>query len=287
MKDQNDLVFIVTCIDDKYINNMVSSVLEGNDIVNLFVVFVNQTGKEYNYASNEMTYIKEVNVSKMSLSKARNIGIDYLFKNDILFDHIMFPDDDSSFSVDFFVNFKKSVDNNKNYLINVFNKGSSKLYKKMPFSNGYKLHKNDYNYAMSVNMIVTYNTIVKIGGFDMNLGVGAKYGAAEDADFYVNSCNYSNFYYNNELHNYHPANISKFNDMTYEQLINRFKKYSEGNIYFLYKHNFVSAYYKLLVRAIIVSIYYLLTLNIKLFKVYVYIFFYRISFKRALKFELK
>lgn len=48
---------------------------------------------------------------------------------------------------------------------------------------------NNYQNAMSVNMIIQYDHFIEIGFFDERMGVGAKYGAGEDGDFFLESVN--------------------------------------------------------------------------------------------------
>lgn len=93
---------------------------------------------------------------------------------------------------------------------------------------------NNYQNAMSVNMIIQYDHFIEIGFFDERMGVGAKYGAGEDGDFFLRICErFGPFVFNQHLHTFHPASDTKFATISLKALIERYKKYGEGVVFLL------------------------------------------------------
>lgn len=254
MCQQYDLIFITTCTDDKYINAYLLSVINNNQNIDICIILLLQNGLRLNTSiTNERVDVHFIqDVRKLSLSKARNICLDYMTQNNIHSRYIMFPDDDSSFDSLFFERFNHVV--NANTLIDVLCNNTNKLYqnkKKLP-ENSYT---NDYQYAMSVNMITKYPHVLSIGKFDENLGVGAKYGAGEDSDFFVRACKmFGPFKVTHELYNFHPAPNDKNQLQSYKELINKYKKYGEGIIYFYNKHNMHFSAFKCIIAALVGSL---------------------------------
>ena len=271
-----DLVMIVTCIDSKYIMHMINSVLINNNIVSTLIIFINQSDLVYNLGgSNSKTIIKELKSNKISLSKARNIGINYLIINQLKFSHTMFPDDDSTFSESFFSNFKPQKE--RNYLIDVYGEGTERLFKKNRYHNGKVLGRYNYDAAMSVNMIINHKTFSLVGFFDERLGVGAKYGAGEDADYYIRACNVNltGFIYNKHLFNFHPSSPNKFSKMKLSRVVDVYIKYGQGGIFTLCKHKMYKAALKSCFWAIGGAAMSLIKFNFKLFLAYIMAFFAR------------
>lgn len=97
---------------------------------------------------------------------------------------------------------------------------------------------------MSVNMIIQYDHFIEIGFFDERMGVGAKYGAGEDGDFFLRICErFGPFVFNQHLHTFHPASDTKFATISLKALIERYKKYGEGVVFLLCKHKNISRLY--------------------------------------------
>lgn len=90
----------------------------------------------------------------------RNIGIKYIREHNLIASYVMFPDDDSTFDKEFFDNFVSEVYSDT--LINVFCEGTNIPYQKMPQLN-YLEKTNNYQNAMSVNMIIQYDHFIEIG----------------------------------------------------------------------------------------------------------------------------
>ena len=230
---------IVTCIDKNYIIDMINSVVLNNNHITILILFINQSKDIINIPpSNHLVTIIEIKSEMISLSKARNRGIDILGKDNINYHHIMFPDDDSSFPSQFFTEYQKNVIENSNYIIDVYNQGKNTLYKKTNHANGDILTRDNYHAAISVNMIITCDTINAVGRFDEMLGVGAKYGAGEDADYFIRACNVMNygFIYTKDLYNCHPSSANKFSRLSITKTVQTFMNYGSGAIYTLFKH---------------------------------------------------
>lgn len=272
-----DLVLIATCTNSKYVNRLLDSVISNNQCVKVLFVLVLQNSSEAKYIENDFTHIVEIIIPNMiSLSKARNIALEYLIDKDILYRFIMFPDDDSSYDSHFFNSFIKEV--KACSLIDVYGTNTNSLYKKSNLSNNQKLSLLNYRNAMSVNMIIDYTTVEKVGFFDENLGVGNYYGAGEDADYYIRCINAgASFYYLKSLWNFHPMDSDKNNQMSLSHLIRRYRSYGRGQIYMLLKHNLKLEALKCVFSALFGSIIALFKLDLKLCLARSYAFLVRLK----------
>tara|TARA_R110002050_G_scaffold237905_1_gene374011 strand:+ start:22572 stop:23465 length:894 start_codon:yes stop_codon:yes gene_type:complete len=272
-------VFISTFIDRKNIDHLIRTALDNNQTLSILFIIVNQTKSELILPSSTHIDFLQINTERLSLSKARNIGINYLLKNEINFEHIMFPDDDTTFSNVFFDRYKDYINSDENYLIDVYCFRSSNLFKPVKYVEGEFLNRRNFEAAMSVNMIINYKTFVQVGIFDERLGVGAKYGAGEDADYYIRACDFSHhrFIYIKTLFNFHPSSSNKFSKMKLKQIINKYTTYGNGAIFMLCKHKMYFEAFKICFRAIGGVIVALCKLNFKLFIAYGFAFFSRLS----------
>lgn len=225
-----------------------------------------------------MIEIHQLYSDKTSLSHARNIAIEYIYENEIIADYVMFPDDDSTFDLLFFERFMKEVDGNTAYIIDVYESGYETLFIKNKLSQNSIISKKQYQLVCSVNMLIPFLAFTKIKFFDEDLGVGAKYGSSEDVDYFIRTLAFTNqFIYNKNLYNYHPRANDKFKMMSINDISSRFRKYGEGAIFTLLKHNMYFEALNLSFRAIGGSIVYLLKLDFKLFYCYNMAFYYRIK----------
>ena len=212
-KKEYDLIFVTTFNSVDWIEHLLYSVATQNNIVDLLIVVVAQDGlkistSEFQSGKNNIIVLSEIEA--IGLSTARNIALRYICEKNIVYSHIMFPDDDSTFSSDFFLNFRNTVLKNTCYLIDVLNQGTITQYKQNHLIDGVNLYVDDYKYAMSVNMIIDFGTLNKVQYFDPEMGVGAKYGAGEDQDFYIRCCrNDASFVYSKLLFNYHELSLTK------------------------------------------------------------------------------
>ena len=233
-----DLIFLTTAQNALHINNLLDSICRYNYKLNINIIILLQNSVKINQEKyqNKNTTINVITTNKKySLSKARNICIDYIIDNKIKSKYIMFPDDDTTFDSSFFINFENTV--TQNCLIDVYcteTKHHYQAIKQLPDNS----LTTDYKYAMSVNMIISYDHFIHIGKFDENMGVGAKYGAGEDGDYFLRTCEkFGSFKVYHKLYNFHSAPDRKFEDLSLSKLIKRYKTYGEGVIYLLYKHN--------------------------------------------------
>lgn len=288
---QYDLVMVVTCINDNYIMKMINSVIKNNDSIFILVLFINQSDLVFEFTSlNAFVSIETIVSCKISSSKARNLGIKYLLERNIKFAHIMFPDDDSTFPEIFFEKYREQIFGNINYLIAVYCDGTKKNYKKNKYSHGEVLGRYNYNAALSVALIINYKTFTKVGFLDERMGVGAKYGAGEDADYYIRACDIyiQGFIYNTMIYNYHPSTSKKFSKMTLSQTIKKYVNYGNGVIYLLCKHKMYFKALSTCVRSIGGVIISFIKLDFNLFIAYGIVFFTRLlMFLKCLIFPKK
>lgn len=232
-RQKYQIVFLVTCIDANNILNCVQSITRNNHSLKCLVLVLLQN-EILLYLKEEQTAwteIKTYNIKNiLPLSQARNFlfNVEEIYKDA----YYMFPDDDSLFDEHFFSSFSTLVHGNT--LIAV--KGaqdSSKYFLRQ--SNKYCLSIGDYVKAISVNMIIKGETILGVGDFDENLGVGNFYGAGEDNDYFIRCCKLYNFSSINSLWNYHPLPCLNDNQ-SLKKLANKYISYGRGVVYMLLKH---------------------------------------------------
>ena len=228
-----DLIFITTFVVNDLVENLVSSIIESNTKVNLLLLVVCQNGNLIDDWNSENISVKTLSVSFMlSLSSARNLAIRYILENNIEASHVMFPDDDSTFDYSFFDRYHSCASEGVNYIVDIYCTNTNVLFKKHKFIFGKTLSYLDWGAACSVNMLISFDTFLKVGFFDEKLGVGTHYGAGEDNDYFIRSCYSSNgFIYNDSLYNYHPASKWKYKQCSVKQLVVRFNNYGKGVVY--------------------------------------------------------
>ena len=231
-----DIVFITTFVDNEYISKYITSVIESNYKTNVLLIIICQKGLDIKNIESEYTTIVKIKVDNIiSISAARNLGINYILNNGIKAEYIMFPDDDSTYSKSFFENYQL-IDKSNNYIIDVLCTGSNKLFIRQKCKDNSVLSSKNWNSACSVNLMIKFEYINHVGFFDINLGVGAKYGSAEDNDYYIRVSNISSFIYTKQLYNFHPSPSQTYKALTLKKLIFRFNNYGKGIIYCLCKH---------------------------------------------------
>ena len=260
-----DVIFVTTFVDDKHIYDLIHSVINSNDRLNVLLIILCQNGYTLDTKSSGFVNIRLICINEqVGLSAARNICLRYIRNNNIAYRYIMFPDDDSIFDKSFFSRFDKEVHGNT--LIAV--KGTqdkSTFFVKMP--NKSVASKNDFAKAISVNMIVESEIINQVGYFDERLGVGCYYGAGEDNDYFLRCSTINSFAFSNNLWNYHP--LQKRNiDLSVSQLKSRYKSYGRGVVYMLLKHSMTYQAVKMIFRGYFGAIVFLARLNVKMSYVY-------------------
>lgn len=271
-----NLIFISTFINESYIYKLIDSIVSNNNFISLYFVIVNQTASRLKFPESTVIDFCEINTEKLPLSKARNIGITHLLENNIYFDYIMFPDDDTTFDKDFFNEFNGVVVNNCNYLIDVFGQNTKDLYIENNIVEGQLIKTDKPKAVMSVNMLVNEKSFRKVGLFDEKMGVGAEYGAGEDTDLFLRCVALSGpFIYTKKLWNYHPKFEDKHKALSLKQLMRKYKNYGKGVIYLNVKHKQYLTALELCVSALGGSIAALLKFDVKLFVARLYAFFIR------------
>lgn len=273
-----NIVFISTFIDIKNIDSLIDSVIKNNQELSICFIIINQTKSQLNLPSSSLIDFCQINTERLSLSKARNTGINYLMQQKIQFEHIMFPDDDTTFSDAFFDRFKDYISLDENYLIDVYCFGSTNLFKPLKYLECEFLNKYNFDAAMSVNMVINYKTFLKVGIFDERLGIGAKYGAGEDADYFIRASDSTahGFIFTKVLFNFHPSSSNKFSKMKLQHIINKYINYGDGAIFMLCKHKMYFEAFKICFRAIGGALVAFYKLNFKLFLAYFIAFFSRL-----------
>ena len=273
-----DLVFISTFIDRDYIDNLINSTVINNQDLTILFIIINQTKNSLEFPTSSLIDFYQINTDRLSLSKARNIGINHLLKNNFSFGHIMFPDDDTTFSNTFFSKYKEYIKKGANYLIDVYCFGTEKLFKPTNFKNESVLYRENHSSAMSVNMIICFDTFKLVGLFDERLGIGAQYGSGEDGDYFIRSCDVTGkgFIYQKMMFNFHPSSINKFSQMSLSQTIKTYIAYGNGAIFVLCKHKMHQMALMICFYALGGAILSLLKFNFKLFVAYGTAFFSRL-----------
>lgn len=273
-----DLVFIATYVDLNTVDGLLKSI-DCNDNVKLKIILIAQNGFIVSPTDSAFNSFDVIVVpTQISLSKARNMGLEYVKANNIESKYIMFPDDDTTFDDKFFKNFNQCTSGGNPLVIDVYEQGSARKYIKNNSKAGVMLHKKHYALVGSTNMIIPFNVAENVGLFDEMLGVGAKYGSAEDADYYIR-CNdiVEGFYYAPELYNFHPKSSEQYKSMSFRQLKNRYQKYGEGAVFMLYKHRMYSQVFMVCTRALLGAGSFFIRGQFRLSLVYVVAFYYRVK----------
>lgn len=275
------LLFLTTHTDNNFIHGLLSSLTESNKNIKVGIIVLSQNGLQNFFTDYKTDFldIYQIGVdSQIGLSLARNQIISYISVQHFEFDFVMFPDDDSIFDKYFFENFDQIVENGKNYLIDVYCKDGTTLFKKNSLKDNQVVSLKHYDAAMSVNMIICAKTFKQVGYFDENLGVGAQYGAGEDVDYFIRIIKMGEyFYYTSQLRNFHPQGHTKHSVLSSQQLRLRLKKYGEGAIHLFCKHRLWKAAIVCCIRALLGGIIKYSQLEIKLGNAYFYAFYYRIK----------
>lgn len=274
--EKKDLIFISTFITTEDICNLINSICLSNTNLKILLIIICQNEILLNINGKNNVEIKYLYSSSiLSLSAARNIAIKYLIEQYIESDFIMFPDDDSTFEPTFFKQYPY-LTKGENYIIDIHITGTNELFKRQRISQNKLLKSNKWSTACSVNMLISFETFLKVGYFDETLGVGTPYGAGEDNDYYIRACNVSKgFYYTKHLYNFHPSLSDLSSNYTTSQLIKRYNNYGKGVIACLCKHKMFYAALNVCLRAILGGIKNLLFLRMNYGIAYFCSSFYR------------
>lgn len=217
---------VVTYSDDKI--NVFERLLNSlkGQLENVFLVCVYQ-GKESlekhdilirKYIGNKFTLLQS---ERCSLSKARNIGLDYIYKNmDVNEqDFIMFPDDDCWYEDNTFKKISSlDWDEKDFYSLRVFDPYTNKEFGKRKKSNSIKLNYfNSFRLPISVGLVIKLKVFVdKVTYFNELLGVGTDIGSGEETEVVLKllsskskGCYYGNIDVYHEIYHIDDAFIKK------------------------------------------------------------------------------
>lgn len=173
----------------------------------------------------EIKHIK----SEKGLSKARNVGLKH-----ITGDIIAFPDDDCVYESHVLENVKYHLMSNK--VDGVTGKHVDNFNEIVP-EKFVKLNQcNVWFWSISFTVFVSKEVILKVGDFDILLGVGSgtKFGSGEETDYLIRAINKDfNIYHSSIVKVKHP--FPDFNDQSLPQ---KAYNYSVGRRYVLDKHKY-------------------------------------------------
>lgn len=274
-----DLIMISTHQNDVNIYKLLQSIDNNILNINLLLILISQdTVVNFNPKS-DMFKIIILEDSKMGLSKARNIGLKHLVSNDITCDFIMFPDDDSTFDINFFKSFPEILKTNNCYITPIYNEGTRDFYIGVDNESDFKMKLSNLRLVGSPNQILPYEQLKNKIYFDEKLGVGGLYGSSEDMDLFVRlSLGGQIFYYTAKCYSFHPKKISNYKNKPLIAIVKRFISYSEGFAFVLFKYKLYSFIPEYLIRTLVASVIFLLKFDIKLSAAYLLQFFARIYF---------
>lgn len=274
MRQTCELAFLTTLTGTEHIHNLLASISKYNQNINLIVLLLLQNDIQIDATPYQTHYNRIILLKyphQLSLSAARNKLITY--SNEHLEpQYIMFPDDDSTYDASFFNHFTTAPSGNK--LINVRYADKDGYFHALPSSDK-PLSPRDYKLAISVNMILTPATVEYTGAFDERLGVGARYGAGEDNDYFIRALKVAPFTVCPQLYNLHPSSTTTFSAFTLPQMVRRFNNYGKGVVFMLCKNGLgIQALY-VCIRALGGVVSSLLKLRMRLAVAYLLSFFTR------------
>lgn len=261
---------------DLFKNKLIDSVCNARlNNIKILLLFVNQMTENYTNESHPGVDIVYLNINhKCSLSDSRNYAIAYLHKNNVSALYAMIPDDDCWFNPDFFMKIVELPVHN--YICRVVDPYKNKDHLKFPKFEK-KLGKYNYGVVMSINQIFVYESFIKEGFFDTNLGIGAKYQGSEDSDFFCRMCKYDSFVFLPELEIYHLLHLSKFAKIDFPKLLQLINGYAEGLFYFAYKNKLRYTIFRTAFATPLKVPYYFIKGNRKMSLVYFWNSFYNFS----------
>lgn len=213
----------------------------------------------------------------LPLSVARNWGLALIEQAGYRAQHLMFPDDDTVIPPAFFGVFSRRVKPGEAYLGRVLNAEDHKEYKPYPDRD---ISGQDYAllpFVASVALLLPHAVVKKTGFFDERLGAGAPWGSSEDLDYYLRCLAHATFHFCRDIYNLHPGRFTKYGQMKTNQIWRRFKAYSDGYYYVMFKHRQTGRLYKLPLRALGGALLSLLRGQFSLSLLYLRLFAYRLK----------
>ena len=90
---------IVPFMKTQVVNDLINSLLESNKRYSILLVLVDMSlEKDGLIEGSGVLTIKKISLNnKVSSSRSRNIGIEYIVNHNVQFDYLLFPDDDTTF----------------------------------------------------------------------------------------------------------------------------------------------------------------------------------------------
>lgn len=274
-----DLVLITPFINDKNINSLLQSI-DNNNNLSILIVLIDMTCVEIkfneNVIKNNFQYVHLRKNKILNSSESRNVGLSYLLTNQIDFKYLMFPDDDSTFDNSFLNEFVKLKD--ENIILNLLNTDTKDKYSNYNKKDNELITKYDVEFIGCVRFLFTKELIYQIGLFDERMGIGAKYGAGEDGDYFLRALAFTKLIYKEKLFTFHPSANNKHLTLSFSQLIKRYSTYGIGVMFLVCKHRLYYSAFKIIFKGFLGFIYYLSTLKFRLALTYFMVFQIRIYY---------
>lgn len=219
---------------------------------------------------------------QLSLSAARNRGLARMQKYGYQASHVMFPDDDTVFTEAFFEQFPQLIEPGIAYLCRRLSLEDKRDYKAYPAANLYGQKEALLPYVVSDGLILPQEVVEEVGKFDERLGVGAPWGSSEDVDYYLRCTKHLSFHFIRELYTLHPGRFAKYQRMSQAKIWKRFKSYSDGYYFVMYKFGLQHRLRWLPWRALGGAALSALKANINLSILYLRLFAYRRALQQSL-----
>lgn len=241
------------------------------------LLIVNQ-GEPHDFDCTDAVAIRTIDHSRpLSLSAARNLALRFADEQDIRADHIVFPDDDTTFDSGYFENWMQFVTLGNAYLGSIRNAEDKSDYMAYPAADRLRGRTELLPWVASTALAVPWHLYQQVGEFDEELGVGAKWGSSEDLDYFLRCCEHTEFHYVRQLSNYHPSRGGKYAAMSSDQIRRRFRSYSDGYLRVLYRHGLQKKARSLPIRAAGGAVVSLLSGAFRLVPVYLWLACYRLK----------
>ena len=182
----------------------------------IHVIYVNQNNSRTRLILKNKIACTEILTSRLSLSSARNIGLERAGPTDIL----AFPDDDCWYANSFFKSVSSYFSNSdiSNLSLNVYDPLSKKYYGSRP-DRKVKINSiNIYFLPISVGIFVRFSEFSGLR-FNEEFGVGSKYGCGEETLYLISGEAQKNGVYDGSLSVFHEVDemvgLSKVKSYSY------------------------------------------------------------------------
>ena len=223
---------ISTNRDLSNLKTLINQILNQNGNFDINIILIHQHKKIHRlpkFLQNRKIFYK--NLKKQNLSNAKNEGI-RLSKSKI----ITFLDDDVTINKDYFLSSWNFINKKKCDLMFC---RINKLNSNLPLSRNMGNKDKRINYfnsscCMSSSMWINSKTNQKIY-FDVNIGLGAKFGSGDETDYIFSSLNLKKeIYYNSKVSMFHPNEFTGLEDK--KKIYEKFLSYGKGQGALYKKH---------------------------------------------------